>query len=534
MTNETITCSVLQAALECGVTDFVICPGGRNASFVDVLRCEKRVSTYYWPEERSAAFFALGLSRRKQRPAAIIVTSGTAAGELLPAAMEAYYSGVPLLLITADRPRRFRGSGAPQAAEQVGLFGHYASFCSDVHGNHGCDLSKWTQQSPAHINVCLEEPQGQTAYSGKTLDVSIGQPYEKSFCQHSAADIVNRFLLQIERPLVIVSTLPFHAKEEVVNLLLKLNSPAYLEGISGLREDFRLQALRIQSTENILEFARNSGYPIDGVLRIGGIPTNRIWRDIENLKNHIKVCSLSELPFSGLSWNTNVACVNTEKFLQKYHPVRSFDLKNAEEWLKNDHEFSIRLQELYSEEPLAEPSLMHTLAVSLPANSHVYLGNSLPIREWDLAAGLEDRGLEVTASRGLNGIDGQIATFLGLCQPDRDNWAILGDLTVLYDMAGFWGLPFVEAKNVSIAIINNGGGKIFERIFPHSEMLNRHRLSFEPLAQMWGLSYECWKSGVQPFSLEKRRLVEIIPDDESTKRFWKKCVLSNNYSVQSR
>lgn len=520
--NEAITCSVLQASLKCGVTDFVVCPAGRNAPFVDVLRSEKNITTYYWPEERSAAFFALGLSRRKRRPVAVIVTSGTAAGELLPAAMEANYSGVPLLLITADRPQRFRGSGAPQTADQVGLLGSYAQFCLDIHGNHGCDLSKWTQQSPAHVNVCLEEPQGHSAYSGKPLEKQVMQTFTKQFDCNQAGGIINRFLLQIERPLIIVSTLPLHAKEKVVNFLLKLNAPIYLEGISGLREDPDLQSLRIRSTESILELAKSADYPIDGVLRIGGIPTNRIWRDMENLQGHIKVCSLTELSFSGLSWNNNVACVDIQEFLDEYDPVRSFDLKKAEEWLNNDDEFSTRISALYQEEPLAEPSLMQAFAASLPAGSHVYLGNSLPIREWDLAAGSEDRGLQVTASRGLNGIDGQIATFLGLCQPDRDNWAILGDLTALYDMAGFWALSFLEATNVSVAIINNGGGKIFERMFPHPEMLNQHGLSFEPLAKMWGLSYECWKNGTQAFSPAKRQLIEIIPDNESTTRFWDK------------
>jgi 2-succinyl-5-enolpyruvyl-6-hydroxy-3-cyclohexene-1-carboxylate synthase len=530
--NEVITYNVLQAALDCGVTNFVVCPGGRNASFVDMLCNERRLSTYYWPEERSAAFFALGLSRRKRQPVAVIVTSGTAAGELLPAAMEAYYSGVPLMLITADRPLQFRGSGAPQTAEQVGLFGPYAQFCLDVHESHECDLSTWTQQSPVHLNVCLEEPQGQPAFSGRPLEIPTIHSSMKAFDRNEAVHIINNFLLEIERPLIIVSTIPFHAREHVVNLLLKLNAPVYLEGISGLREHHYLKPLRIRFTENILELAQEADYPIDSVLRIGGVPTNRVWRDIENLNNHIKACSLSELPFSGLSWNNNVACVDINNFLQEYHPIRSFDLKNAAAWLVKDTEISIKISELYCEEPLAEPSLMHALSVLLPKGSHVYLGNSLPIREWDLTAGSEDRGLEITASRGLNGIDGQISTFLGLSDPRRENWAILGDLTTLYDMAGFWGLSFIDTLNISVVVVNNGGGKIFERMFPRPEMLNQHGLSFEYLANMWGLSYECWKRGMQPLSGAKRQLIEIVPDNASTKRFWDKLRHVMSFSMQ--
>jgi len=141
-----------------GVTDVSVCPGGRNAPFVSLLSGSTQFCSFWWYEERSAAFFSLGKAKLHNRPAAVVTTSGTAAGELLPAAMEGYYSGVPLLLITADRPRRFRGTGAPQAAEQVGLFGIYTPFFQDLAKNEKCDLSAWDQTAPAHLNICFEEP----------------------------------------------------------------------------------------------------------------------------------------------------------------------------------------------------------------------------------------------------------------------------------------------------------------------------------------------------------------------------------------
>lgn len=523
--NENLIRNVLQAALDCGVRDIIFCPGARNVGFTDFLRQEKRVSTYYWPEERSGAFFALGLSRQMKRPTAIIVTSGSAVAELLPAAMEAYYSGVPLLLITADRPRRFRGSGAPSAAEQVGLFGPYVHFFIDVHGEHTCDLRDWVQNGPAHVNVCLEEPQGQPPFSGKQLTLKPCETREWRFDQERCATTVDRFLQTIQKPLVIVSTLVPHQKAEVVQFLLKLNAPVYLEGISGLREETLLEPLRIRNTEKMLKSAENAGYSIDGVLRIGGVPTNRVWRDIENLKNQIKVCSISELPFSGLSWNRNVACVRIDSFLKAYQPSKRYDMSTVEQWIAVDKQFEQDLLELFAEEPYSEPAVMHSLSKLIPDQSHVYLGNSLPIREWDMAADFRDRKLEITASRGVNGIDGQVATFLGLCQPERENWAILGDLTTIYDMAGFWILPQLEAASATVAIINNGGGKIFERLFPHKENLNCHSLHFEPLAKMWGLSYDRWdkdKPFPKSFKKGKRQMIELIPDEESTARFWKK------------
>ena len=98
--------------------------------------------------QSSAAFFALGRAKLTARPAAVVTTSGTAAAELLPAAVEAHYSGVPLILITADRPARYRGTGAPQAIEQQTIFGVYASREPD----------RWTRVGPLHINIEFDEP----------------------------------------------------------------------------------------------------------------------------------------------------------------------------------------------------------------------------------------------------------------------------------------------------------------------------------------------------------------------------------------
>src|SRR5690606_9812739 len=111
-----------------GVRDVVVCAGARNVPLVGSLlagRRETGLRVRHHFDERTAAFFALGLAKRHRAPVAVVTTSGTAAAELLSAAVEAHYSGLPLVLVTADRPATYRGSGAPQAIEQAGLFGPY-------------------------------------------------------------------------------------------------------------------------------------------------------------------------------------------------------------------------------------------------------------------------------------------------------------------------------------------------------------------------------------------------------------------------
>ena len=144
MTNLGIAREILERVRAAGVTDFCVCGGSRNAPLLAVVSG----NVYTFVDERSAAFFALGRIKRDDRPVAVITTSGTAAAELLPATIEAYYSGAPLVLITADRPARFRGTAAPQTIEQVGLFGVYAA----------TDFDHWNRHTPLHINIEFDEP----------------------------------------------------------------------------------------------------------------------------------------------------------------------------------------------------------------------------------------------------------------------------------------------------------------------------------------------------------------------------------------
>ena len=131
-----------------GVTDVCVCAGSRNSPLLAVLGKRDDLRLFSFVDERSAAFFAIGRAKALDAPVAVVTTSGTAVAELLPATIEAYYSGIPLILITADRPASFRGTGAPQSIEQVGIFGVYASTSFD----------DWPRTRPLHINIEFGEP----------------------------------------------------------------------------------------------------------------------------------------------------------------------------------------------------------------------------------------------------------------------------------------------------------------------------------------------------------------------------------------
>ena len=145
MSNLAAARSIIERLRSFGVADLVVCGGSRNAPLIAAVGS---ADVYTFVDERSAAFFAIGRIKRDEKPVAVITTSGTAVAELLPATIEAFYSGLPLILVTADRPARFRGTGAPQTIDQTRIFGSYAA----------TDIAKWNRAMPLHINIEFDEP----------------------------------------------------------------------------------------------------------------------------------------------------------------------------------------------------------------------------------------------------------------------------------------------------------------------------------------------------------------------------------------
>jgi 2-succinyl-5-enolpyruvyl-6-hydroxy-3-cyclohexene-1-carboxylate synthase len=518
--NSTLARETLNALFEKGLREVCVCPGSRNAPWIHLLTDAafpkpEGFRAYYFFEERSASFFALGRIRASGKPVAVMTTSGTAAGELMAATMEAYYSGLPLVLLTADRPRRFRGTGAPQTAEQVGLFGVYTSTAIDVAGGETLCLPA-SLSAPLHLNVCFEEPT--QAESATPVD-QVAAP-SKSV---PAAEAWKNFSARVKCPLVVVGSLAPEERDSVRDFLLRLQAPVYLEALSGLRECPELERVRIHLADRIFERAGKSAYPIDGVLRIGGVPTHRLWRDLEDRFTEMPVLCVSRMPLPGLSRASAVLSGDIRNLLADFS-VAALNLK-AQGLHEADRMSKKVLQDLLDSEPGSEPGMVHQLSKHLPRGAQLFLGNSLPIREWDLAASWEDKQFEVRATRGVNGIDGQISTFLGLCDPEKPNWALIGDLTALYDLAGPWALSQLSRTRADIVVLNNGGGKIFQRMYAQSVFQNPHQVRFEGLASLWGLEYVAATSvnaelTAQPTS-GKSRLIELIPDEAATGRFWK-------------
>lgn len=516
MNNMQMSAQLIQTFLEFGINEFCLCAGARNSPLIKTFEKNPQIKVFHFFEERSAAFFALGRIQSTQRPLVVVTTSGTAVAELLPAVVEAHYSGLPLILLTADRPKGYRGTGAPQAIEHMGIFSSYIKKSLDLDSeNSTFSLDEVMEMGPLHVNVCFDEPlldqEALAIASHKQGDFVI-----KKTCDLDKDDFNSTIknFCQNKNPLVILSGIEEKDHKLIIGFLNKIKSPVFIEGTSGLRNHPNLENFSLAVPEKMAKFLFLNKI-CDSVIRIGGIPTTRFWRDLEfDLKN-IPVLSISNNSFTGLSRTSKV--ISPIALLESAiaSDKEQFDLS----WQAKDQDLYRKLLKLFEKYPLAEPSLIHNLSKKLD-KKNIYLGNSMPIREWDLAIDKEVIVSKLIANRGANGIDGQVSTFLGWAQADCENWALVGDLTALYDLSSLWIGKQITAANIVIVIINNGGGMIFNKLFKSEYFLNRHELDFSSWAKMWSWDYEKWE-GIPLKNLNSgRTIIELVPNEKQTKLFW--------------
>lgn len=469
--------AVVRQLLAMGVAEAVIAAGARNLEVTVAASRAEHFRCWNHFEERCAGFFALGRARASGRPVAVVTTSGTAAAELLPAVIEAHYQGISLVAVTADRPAAFRGTGAPQAIEQQALFGRYANWF-DVEDIEGLErIPKTLPRGPVQWNICFSEPQAMVL---EKIPVIRDEPRRSvsPLRLFEAPERVEEFFAGTprERCLIIVGPVPPDQGAAVTALVADYDCLVIAEAISNLGLHQTLLTNLRRDTELQLD-------GIEKVLRIGGTPTCRLWRDLEEWPA-IKVAHLTDLPFTGLARGGGI--------LGDLPPAATAG--NLGKRVSAEHG-AVRSQE---ELPDREVEMITALAGMIPAGAAVFIGNSLPVREWNQIFPLGKH--RCFANRGANGIDGNLSSFLGLVACDEDEaWAVVGDLTALYDLAACFILPQIAFRGrLRIVVINNGGGKIFSRL-PALDLTkddrvaamieNPHTADFEGFARLWGLAY---------------------------------------------
>lgn len=559
--NLSLAKEVISQLVRLGVSSFCICPGGRSAPFVELLSHSKGLSLFYFFEERSAGFFALGRAERDKKPSAVLTTSGTAVAELLPSVIEAFYSAVPLVLISSDRPERQSGKGSPQTLKNtLALLKDYCAVSQNVSRLEDLNLKKWNGQGSLHLNVCFDEPLIDSSLNDeriRSLDFthSVSQipssPQNKlspsfslsresvksaslkkvsflnpAFQKKSSLD---SFFKIAKKPLLLAGELKDFELSLVKNILQDYRNPIYLEALSNLQgADFtkensqktssrqnKPQTMGLISGEKILSHALKN-HEIDSVIRIGAVPRVRFWRDLE--KSSVPVLSLSTAPYhDGLgrdSFNEPLF-EQAENLKRRLLNVRKFG-EDLKAW---DESQSKKLEKLFKKYPKSEPAWFLTIKKSLKPHSKIFLGNSSPIRFWDQSLFYQKDKIEIKGQNGVNGIDGLLSRFLGQCEVGKQNIACLGDLSLLYDIPGFWRSK--EHPEWRVIVINNFGGRVFSRLYSNQAFINAHHLSFEPLTKMWRLPYKLLSDSALFEWGSAYTLIEVQPSLEETEKFYK-------------
>ena len=434
MSNSTkLAHSLLRQLIEVGVSDFVVSPGSRNAPFLIALgeaASKQIIDLHVKIDERGAAFFALGVSKASNNYVAVICTSGTAAANFHPAALEALHSDNKLLIITADRPSRLRKTGANQTTNQLNIFPGIKThdIASEI------DLKALLKSGPIHLNVQFDEP----LISQEKSDWLSGL----KVVPNTYSNIVSGSIEVGEGVLVIGHDRGGYTVNEINDFAAKLNWPIIAEDPLSFPKAIAHTSLLL-SDQKILE----SLVP-ENVVVIGRTTLSRSTNNfIKSAKNLIVI-------------DPRISEIDSKREGNLLLPTLPAQVKSSKSdvaiWEKVSDIAAGEIATIQWSEQLAIISICE----SVPDQSALFVGSSRPVR--DVEAFCHPRsGIEVFANRGLAGIDGNISTIFGIAREFQNTFAILGDLTFLHDISA---LTNSASENIRIYVIDNNGGAIFSTL----------------------------------------------------------------------
>jgi 2-succinyl-5-enolpyruvyl-6-hydroxy-3-cyclohexene-1-carboxylate synthase len=486
--------ALIDELVEHGMRHACVSPGSRSTPLALALERHPGITVHVHLDERSSAFFALGLAKALRRPVAVACTSGTAAAELFPAVVEASQARVPIYLLTADRPPRLRGTGANQTIDQVRLYGAYArAYLEPPIPSSAEDALAWRrsgreavaacggpQPGPVHINCSFEEPLVPT---GEVVEVPPRDPERVSRPDRNpeplAAD-VDRAVQELSgmRGVVVAGSNWWMPPGEVAILASQMRWPLLAEPVSGLRQP----GWALGAGQALLGSDRFLGrHRPEVVLQVGATPTARATQRFVAAAERLVVVDLFHMdpdPEHRATWR--LYADPDRLATQLIHRVQPAPDEWKAAWTEADERARRAMDGVLDaiDEP-TELRLARDLAEAVPERGTLFVGNSLPIRDLDVAMSARD-GLQVLANRGASGIDGLVSTALGVASAGTGpTFALIGDLSFLYDVGALIWNGARSSSDLVIVVTNNRGGAIFESL-DHRALPERDRLFVTP------------------------------------------------------
>jgi len=459
-----------------GLRHVVISPGSRSTPLVLAADQHPDLTTHVVLDERSAGFFAIGIGKGTGMPVALVCTSGTAAANWHPAVLEADAGKIPLILVSADRPYELRGCGANQTTDQIKLFGDAVRAFQELPpaetntaplaqlAARMMDHSQWPHPGPVHINAPFREP----LMPDDTITL---EPSTKSISRAAPIAVppprlTDDLAKQITGlPGIIVCGWDRYRTDfppAVSHLAEKLGAPILADPLSNLRGRGGPVLGCYDAFLRNETFTRN--FRPEWVIRFGALPVSKTlsqYLSSLNEAEHILVDSHGvwqdplDLTTTVLHADPASVCYSLTKRLSgtSTPPGWTGAFLNAEgecESLKSSSDMP------------EEGQIVATMAALIPEGSSLFCGNSMPIRFLDTFLPTSHRSFGLKGCRGLSGIDGGLSVSMGIAAcKERQTIALVGDLAFAHDVSA---LSLGREKNVTLVVLNNGGGGIFEHL----------------------------------------------------------------------
>ncbi len=517
--------SIIEICLAKGIKNIVISPGSRNAPLTIGFVSNPGFNCYSIADERCAAFFALGIAKQLQKPVAVVCTSGSALLNYYPAFSEAFYSQIPLIVISADRPQSKIDIGDGQTIRQENVFKNHSlfnanlteavSFENDLKINKSINKAIF-EKGPVHINAPFEEPLYETV-SNLEVTVSVVEVPEKKnkFTITKTNEFISIWNNSKKKLIVVGENRPYEIDAEIIDWLANdksvvvmtettsnLHHPTFINNIDTIITPF---------TEE--EFAN---FKPDLLITFGGMVVSKRIKSFLRKHQPTHHWHIDELrAYDTYGCLTKHFKTNPNQFFNTFlylvSPIQSSYFKDFEE-INNLRK--IKTETYLAKIPFCDFKAFEIIIPALPQNSILHLSNSSPIRYAQLID--IESSISVFCNRGTSGIDGSTSTAIGAAvSTDKQSVLIAGDIGFLYDSNGLWNnyIP----KNFKIILINNGGGGIFRILPGHEEnqvfntfFETSHCLTAEHLAKMYGFDY----SIASDESSLKEKMLELFSKNE--------------------
>lgn len=565
-----------------GLESVVISPGSRSTPLTLAFEAHPGIKTFLHIDERGAGFYALGMALASDKPVALVCTSGTAVSNYLPAIVEAHMSQVPLLILTGDRPHELRHSGANQTIDQVKIFGDQVLWSVDMPipqtdapeialrhvqttAVRAYTTANGLHKGPVHVNFPFRKPlepaveeirdwrletKSTNTISSLQSPVSIGilTPTDEQM------DWLTAVLTQHPRGLIICGPrCPGGEFPAAVTALARQTGyPLLADPLSGLRfqrkgakDEREAKKKSAKSADEIIIsgyetfMQQNPDWPEPEVIvRFGQVPTSKwlnAYLDKINpaIRLHIRENGVwaddSQRTTHFWQINETAVCQTLLTPLQNHQPDPAWAQTILATEQATWHTLQTQLHQHWF-----DGAAIAALLEMLPEDANLLIGNSLPVRHLDQYGRSRPKTLHIFGNRGASGIDGNLATGLGVAQAtQRPTFIVVGDVTALHDLNSL--LLAQHTPNATIIVLNNNGGGIFRRLPisqhepPFTErFLTPHGRSFAHAAAMFELDYilaesrESFENAVQTAVAHPApRLIELFTNgaqDEQIRR----------------